>query len=474
MTDKGSCEGSCTHVWNYAYALPFLFPALERSMREADYRYNLREDGGMPFRLQLPLGSGRSAFRPCVDGQMGGLIKVYREWKISGDTPWLRRLWPSVKKSLEFAWSPLNKDRWDIEKSGVIRGRQHHTLDMELFGPNAWLQGFYLAALKAASEMAEALGDGDGPIYRDLFEKGKAWADKNLFNGEYYIQRIDLKDKSLLESFEDNATLTGASVLDAYWNGEAAEIKYQIAEGCGIDQAVAQWHAKLCGLGEIFDRAQVRKALASIYKYNYKPSLRFHFNPCRIYGLNDEAGTVICEWPEGIRKPVVPVPYAEECMHGFEYQAAIHMIQEGMEKEGMDMVKAVRDRYSGENRNPWNEMECGSDYARSMASWALIPAYSGFSCDMTRQEIGFAPIRNGAYFWSLDKAWGTFKQDGAEASLQVLYGILEIRRLTLQNRIKAASLEGKGVTFHTEGETTVFEDPLTVRAGEGVLFEMTR
>ncbi len=76
---EGCCEGSCTHVWNYAQALPFLFPALERSMRNADYGYNLRDDGGMPFRLQLPIGSGYWNFRPCADGQFGGVLKTYRD-----------------------------------------------------------------------------------------------------------------------------------------------------------------------------------------------------------------------------------------------------------------------------------------------------------------------------------------------------------------------------------------------------------
>jgi uncharacterized protein (DUF608 family) len=468
MTDRGSCEGSCTHVWNYAYALPFLFPALERSMREADYKYNLRDDGGMPFRLQLPLGSGRSSFRPCVDGQMGGVIKTYRDWKILGDAEWLRRLWPSVKKSLEFAWSPENKDRWDPEKSGEITGRQHHTLDMELFGPNSWLEGFYLAALKAAAEMAEALGDKDAAVYRGLFAKGKVWSDKNLFNGEYYIQRLDLEDRAVVESFEDNGTLIGGSTLDAYWNGEAGEIKYQIIEGCGIDQVIAQWHARLCGLGEIFDKGQVKKALGAVYKYNYKPSLRYHFNPCRIYGLNDEAGTVICEWPPGKQKPVIPLPYAEECMHGYEYQAAIHMIQEGMEKEGLDIVKGIRDRYNGENRNPWNEMECGSNYARSMAAYALLLAYSGFSFDMTKGEIGFAPIRDGRYFWSLDKAWGIFEQRGKTCTLQVLYGEQQLKRLRLSRGedLSKASLEGLPVSFGIEGNCAVFEKPLSLRAGQ--------
>ncbi|MFW6309242.1 MAG: GH116 family glycosyl hydrolase, partial [bacterium] len=149
--------------------------------------------------------------------------------------------------------------------------------------------------------------------------------DENLFNGEYYHQLIDLQDKSIIEKY-------GA---ENYWNEEAEEIKYQIAEGCGIDQVLAQWHANLCGLGEIFNAEQTKKALKSIYKYNYKKKMRDFFNPCRLYSLNDEAGLVICDWPEGKPKPVVPITYAEETMNGFEYQAAIHMIQVGLISEGL-------------------------------------------------------------------------------------------------------------------------------------------
>ena len=130
-------------------------------MRSADYKYNMRPDGGMPFRIQLPIGSAQSAFRACCDGQFGGVLKTYRDWKICGDNAWLRSIWPEVRKSIEFAWSPENEDRWDPDKSGVLTGRQHHTLDMELFGPNSWLTGFYLGALKAGAEMAEAMGEAD-------------------------------------------------------------------------------------------------------------------------------------------------------------------------------------------------------------------------------------------------------------------------------------------------------------------------
>src|SRR5262249_22664752 len=157
----GSCEGSCTHVWNYQQSVPFLFPALERSMREADYTNNMNEIGGLSFRMSLPVGSGIFTERPCADGQFGDVMKAYRDWKLCGDDAWLAKLWPRIKRSIEYAWHPDNLDKWDPKKTGVLWGRQHHTLDMELFGPNAWLTGFYLGALKAGAEMAEALGEKD-------------------------------------------------------------------------------------------------------------------------------------------------------------------------------------------------------------------------------------------------------------------------------------------------------------------------
>ncbi|MFA5203248.1 MAG: GH116 family glycosyl-hydrolase [Lentisphaeria bacterium] len=443
--DSGCCEGSCTHVWNYAYALPFLFPDLERSMRNLDYRHNLRDDGGMPFRLQLPLGRDRSTFRPCADGQFGGVIKVYRDWKISGDTAWLRTLWPGVKQSIAFAWAPTNEDQWDPERTGVLNGRQHHTLDMELFGPNSWLTGFYLGALKAGAEMAEACGEPDTAAeYRAIFARGRDWVDRNLFNGDYFFQKIDLANQAMLAPFAGStAGYPPAPLLDTYWSPEHGELKYQVGDGCGIDQVVAQWHADLCGLGDLFDPAKTRSALTAIHRHNYKPSMRGFFNPCRLYCLNDEAGTTMFDWPEGKRKPMIPIPYAEETMHGFEYMAGSHLIRRGLVAKGLAMVKAVRDRYDGERRNPWNEIECGSNYARSMAAYALLNACSGFEFDRTRGMIGFAPARLPragtaafACFWALDGAWGRVTVTGDTLRLEVLAGRLEVAELRLPATLK--------------------------------------
>ena len=438
--NAGSCEGSCTHVWNYAYALPFLFPKLERSMRDLNYKYNQRDDGGLIFRMELPPGAERGTHRPCCDGQFGDVIKVYRDWKICGDTDWLRRLWPSVKKSIEFAWSPSNEDKWDADKDGVLEGRQHHTLDRELFGPSSWLTGFYLGALKAAAEMAEVMEEpGTAREFFALFEKGKKWVDANLFNGEFYHQKIKLNDRSLLAPFN----------APECWSQEHRQIKHQIGEGSGIDQVLAQWHANLCGLGEIYDRKQRKKALRTIYRHNYKRALREVANPCRLFSIYDESGVVICDWPDKAKKPAVPIPYSEETMYGFEYSAAALMIQEGLVKEGLEIVEKGRTRFDGERRNPWNEFECGSNYARSMSSYSLLNALSGFEFDQTRAMIGFSPVspeETFACFWSLDSAWGTVRFSKRAIVLEVLYGSLKV------DEFRSARLERKGVAGLRIGE----------------------
>jgi len=468
----GCCEGSCTHVWNYAQALPFLFPKLERSMRDANYAHNQSPDGAMAFRLWLPLGRARSRFPACADGQFGDVLKMYRDWKICGDTDWLRGHWPAIKQSIEYAWSPENIDRWDPDRRGVLTGRTHHTLDMELLAPNSWLTGFYLGALKAAAEMGRALGDAAAAEdYAALFAKGKAWADEHLFNGEYYQQRIDLSDKSVLTAFGRGEKARRREILNAYWDAEHKQIKYQIGDGCEIDQVLAQWHADLYGLGEVFDPRQTRKALKALFRHNFKKPMREHYNPCRIYCLNDEAGLVICDWPDGTAKPRIPLTYAQETMHGYEYAAAIHMIGRGLVKEGMAVVESIRDRYDGERRNPWNEIECGSNYARSMAAYALLNAFAGLQFDMVAGRVGFDPIfpaksRRFRCFWSLAGGWGQFAASAGAATLTVLYGRLELRGLDLpylrSRAVRSVRLGKRAVGFDNDKGRLSFHRPVVI------------
>ncbi len=461
--NRGCCEGSCQHVWNYAYALPFLFPKLERSLRENTMKYALTESGATKFRVPLPLGRELGEFRSCVDGQMGEVIKCYREWKLSGDTQWLKDHSDHIFKMLEYAWSDQNFDRWDADRDGVLEGRQHHTLDMELFGPSSWLEGFYLLALDCASQMADAVGDPRrAKDYRALYEKGKEWTNAHLFNGQYFCQRLDLKDKSIIERFD----------AQDYWNDEAKEIKYQVADGCIIDQMLSDWHAKLIGCEGVFDTDKKRIALKNLYQNNFKESMREVTNMWRNFAVNDESGTVICSYPQNVETPTIPIPYCEECMTGFEYALAGLMIANGYTDEGERLVKAVRDRYDGEKRNPWNELECGSNYARSMASYALMPIYSGFTFDMSEGYIGFSPVykENGNYLWSVGNTWGTVKITENCHVLTVCGAPLTLSSYELDktDRVVSVMIDGKNVDFGVRDNRILFdlvsvEKSITVR-----------
>lgn len=452
---SGSCQGTCNHVWSYVYALCFLFPELEQGLRDTEFRYDTDENGRVKFRTALPIGSDCESDTPCVDGQMSTVIKIYRDWKITGNTQWLKENWSNVKKILEYAWNEKNTFAWDRDKDGVLEGRQHHTLDMELFGPSAWLQGLYLAALKAAAEMADFLGDHEKKEeYTKIFESGYRWTAENLFNGQYFFHKIDLGAKAYTEHFG----------CPDYWNSETNQLKYQIGNGCEIDQLLGQWHANISGLGDIFDKAQRQTALKSMMQNNFKPSMRNFANVWRVYALNDEGGAIMCDYPEGVTKPAIPITYSEECMTGFEYAFAGLLISEGLIDEGLTVVRAIRDRYDGEKRNPWNEIECGSNYARSMASFALLPIFSGFEFDVPRKHIGFAPIISGDYkcMWNLGCAWGDFIKKENQYQLVVADGALELNCLTLGDLkpVKAIRVDGKGVDFAQEENALFFKNTI--------------
>lgn len=478
---EGSCEGNCTHVYNYAYALAHLFPKLERGLRESEYFYCMDEIGAVNFRIPAPLGRRPDKYFPrygmwpdryfpCADGQMGGVIKTYREFKMTGDTEWLLKIWPYVKKSLEFAFNNENAFLWDPERSGIMHGRQHNTLDTELYSPNSWLQGMYAAALCAASEMARIVKDKKAAEeYARLFEKAKEYLNSELFNGKYYIQKIDLTDKSLLLGFPDSD-----DIIKYYWNDEYGQIKYQIGEGSSVDQALAQWHANNIGLGEIFDKNKLLSALHVLYNTNFKKSMRDFFNPCRNFCIDDEAGITICTYPEKAEKPIFPVPYAEECMNGFEYQAACLMIQSGMVDEGLEIVRAVRERYNGEYRNPFAEMECGSSYIRSLASYTLINAMCGLTYDMYNESIAFNPLlrfaRDGYFkcFFAAGEAFGIIEAGPKYIEMKLAKGEFKLRRFGLFAEPKVVYYGGCKFNFKSDGNTAVFDVSLKCSKEKGI------
>ena len=444
MNEAGSCPGSCTHVWNYEQTTPFLFGQLAKTMRDVEFNYALDSTGLMSFRVGLPLQAGVGGGVAAADGQMGTIMKFYREWQLSGDTNFLRTNWPQVKKALRFAWIPGG---WDADRDGVMEGSQHNTMDVEYFGPNPQMQLWYLGALKAASALAKAMNDSSfAQSCDELFGLGSAWTDAHLFNGEYYEQQVMAPAGRQLAK----GTFSGFNQINQ------SEPAYQLAKGCLVDQLVGQFMAHVCGLGYLVDPQHIRTTLASILKYNYRSSMRDHFNNMRSYALGDEAALLMASWPKG--RPKVPFPYFSEVMTGFEYTAAIGMLYEQQLGAGLRCIRNIRNRFEGSKRNPFDEAECGHHYARAMVSWASILALSGFNYSAVNQTMQFNR-QPGSYFWSTGYAWGICtkrKQGNAIAlTLKVLQGPLLLRAIAVEgNRQAAKRLQaGESVQLSFEAET---------------------
>ena len=398
MGDKaGWCKGTTTHVWNYEFATGSLFGDLARSTREIEFKYSTLDDGWMVIRFELPVEKQARDHgwdsRTAADGQMGTVMRAYREWKWSGDTAWLKSLWPKIKLALAFAWKGAS--RWDANADGLMEGEQHNTFDINFYGPNPLCEFWYLGALRAGEEMAQAMGEPEFAAQcRKLYESGRTLTEQKLFNGEYYWQIVP-EDK--------------------------CGVVYQLGKGCLSDQLLGQMAAHILGLGDLSDRAHAKKTCESIMKYNFKEDFTHHYTNMRVYCAGKDKGLLIASWPRGGRE-TFPFVYFSEVWTGIEYVAAAEMVYQGMDAEALKIVSSARARHDGSRRNPFNEFECGFHYARSLASWNVHLAWSGFQYDGVKKEMRFT--RDGTWFWSTGKAWGTAKVVNGKADIKVLEGSL--------------------------------------------------
>lgn len=398
--------GTCSHVWNYESAIPFLFGDLSMKFREVEFLHTVNENGGQSHRVGLPLATNAKKFKNwAADGQMGTIVKIYRDWQLSGNNEALNTMWPNIKKAMAFAWT----GPWDKNKDGVMEGPQHNTMDIDYHGPNPQMSAWYLAALKAAKEMAVYMKDENfANECAELFEKGKSWVDKNLFNGEYYEQIIP----------KDNNRIA------------------QLGKGCLVDQLVGQYLAHTTGLGYVLDKNNQQKTLRSIMKYNWVSDFNNHTNTFRSFALGKEQGLIMASYPHGELLDF-PFPYYTELMTGFEYSTGVHMMYEGQKEEGLKVFSAIRNRYDGKKRNPFNEGEYGHRYARAMASWAGVLAWTGFQYSAVTKTMKFNDMP-GTYFWSNGYAFGTVtiakKDKKTSVTLKVIEGRVELVQFALNNK----------------------------------------
>lgn len=435
--EGGCCHGSCTHVWNYAQAIPHLFPRLERSLRHTEFKENQDESGHQTFRSALPVRVNDHGFHAAADGQLGGIMKVYRDWRISGDTSWLKSLWPEVRKSMDYCTKT-----WDPKRKGIVEEPHHNTYDIEFWGPDGMCTSFYLGALFSMVKMGNELGE-DTSGYDELYRKGKMFIEEQLYDGEYFIQKIQWEGLETPSPLEKTAESWNVN-----YSEEARELlmkegpKYQYGSGCLSDGILGAWIGAMCGLEEFIDGEKVKSHLKSIHKYNLKTDLSEHVNPQRpSYALGNEGGVLLCTWPKGGALSL-PFVYSNEVWTGIEYQVASHLMLTGEVAAGLDIIRELRKRYDGRVRNPFNEYECGHWYARALASYGLLQGLTGVRYDAldktlyVNSKIG----DNFQSFLSTENGYGLVGLEAGKPFLRIVHGNIQVSKCVVSGQEMSLSL----------------------------------
>jgi non-lysosomal glucosylceramidase len=423
----GSCPLNCTHVWNYEQAVARLFPELERSMRETDWEVLQAPEGYLPHRVLLPR-DGRQLHgvpiggpeRPALDGMLGTVLKTYREMRNGAGEQWLSRYLPHARRLMDYVTST-----WDLAGNGLLTGDQPVTHDISLQGPNMFVGGLWLAALRSMQELTGRSGSSaEAEDYGRRFTVASTSYDDLLWNGEYYTQVTE---------------------------GE----EFDFGDGCLADQLFGQWWAHQLDLGYLLPPDHVRTALASIVRCNLRDGFRGFRHGYRVFADADDCGLLVCTWPRGGR-PAVPIRYADEVWTGTEYQVAAHCLFEGMTDEGLRLLRAIQGRYDGSRRNPFNEIECGDHYSRAMAGFSVLEACTGAWYDAW---AGHLRLGRGCERYPLlaGTGWGEVTTAGDAVSFRVLGGTVRVGQLSLQS--------GQVGAIQVDGRPSVLAEPVALTTG---------
>ncbi|EMI18672.1 Glucosylceramidase domain protein [Rhodopirellula maiorica SM1] len=427
------CPGNCTHVWNYAQGLARVFPEIERECRDKiEYGLGFDDSNGMIY-FRYSMRDGKNGRDDALDGTCGTIIRVLRESQMTTDYRFLKSIWDRVKLSMDFVIK-----EWDPDEDGILAGAQHNTLDEPWYGKVHWLINVYHAALKASAVMARQMNQTSvAERYERIVAKGAPAMVEQLWNEDFgYFIHIP---------------------------GDAESEKHGSTNGCHIDQVLGESWLHEVGLEPILPKDKIQRSLQSLWKYNFTPNVgefRKVMKNGRWYAAAGDAGLVMCSFPNGKIEPksgkASYAGYLNECMTGFEWQVAAHMIREGMVQEGLAIGKAIYDRYSPDARNPYNEVECSDHYSRAMASYGAYLAACGYRYDGPQGKLAFGPRLSPEDFraaFTTAEGWGRFTQtvDSGQqtASLELRYGKLALKELAL-DKVKGTSTSQAKVAIDGE------------------------
>jgi len=455
-------HGTCTHVWGYVQAPGRLFPEIERRLREmVDYR-----DGvGFDAQTGRIFYRGETSHGDAVDGQSGCILRTCLAHQMQTDDAFLRRVYPAMKKAMNYL-----VETYDADRDGILTGGQHNTLDARWYGKVTWLSLHYTAALRAAAAMADEMGEPQtARQWRELADRGREYIEERLFNGEYFFHEAD----------PEHPESPG------------------VYEGLEYSQLLGQSWAYQVGLGRILDPQKVTTHLRSLWKYNFATDVgpfRSKYTSGRWYAMPGEGGIIACTWPRGGDEALKKgnphfAGYLNECQPGYEWAATSLLMWHGMPYHALAHTRTMHERYHGSKRNPWNEVEWGDHYSRSMASYGVFTAACGFEYHGPLGYLAFSPRLTPENFkaaFTSAAGWGSFSQTRSAGkqteTIDLRFGTLRLSTLAFD--LPADARASKVVVRTPEGELDVrFEqranrvaialgEPAVLAAGKQLVVEI--
>lgn len=466
-------QGTCTHVMHYEQAMGRLFPDLSRQLRvQTDLGLSYNESGVIGYRGEFSETGHQDGRGFAIDGQAGTVMRIYREHLLSPDMNFLESNWEKIRQSIKVM---INQDsELTGVADGILEGKQYNTLDRTWYGKITWISGLYAAALRAGEQMAIDMDDKKfAKECRSIAGKAYKNISEELFNGEYFIQKLD----------RDHLDAPNSNI------------------GCHIDQLLGHYWASQTGLGYIVPKEEVLSSLNSILKYNYVECYEAYLDSAsipvsRYYTSPLEQGVVMCSFPHGgaDRAPgkigsdweKLVVGYFSEMWTGQEHQLAASLISEGMVDKGLMVERAVDRRYSRDKRNPYNEIEYGNHYTRAMSGYAPFISITGFYYHGPRAIIGFDPKVSEASFrsaFTASQGWGSYSQVDdliqQRALIEVKYGAVDISSWQLPSSWRAKpkaklKLNGEMIKFNVnkcKSRYSIDFERATLNVGDSLVFE---
>lgn len=416
-----------------------MFPTLQRQTLRA-HRSIQQDSGEVAHGLQRDFGkrlTGVAGIDRRLDLHAQYVGMVMRDFFWTNDKAFLKEMWPSLKKALEYC---VKERDLDGDSMPDMEGIMSSYDNFPMYGVAAYIGSQWLAALAGMIQGARALGDVDAESrYKGFYDKGKAIFETRLWNGKYY----------------------------RLWNDEGGKHGGK-DEGCLTDQLIGQWTMRFNGQGDLVPRDHIVSALKSVLAMSYKPK----------FGLRN------CSWPGAVPWADVPdniwVDQANTCWSGVELAFASFLMYEGLYKEGVDVMRTIDDRYRKVGRY-WDHQEFGGHYYRALAAWAAVNAMVGLS--QNQGVYGFAPTvtkKNCKLYFAVTSGTGHYERSGVGAgqrsTLTLATGQMELRglKLGMDKPSAKASVRLDGQPVNAQATVSddkkevllTFATPLVIKAGQ--------